>query len=107
MQTETYIRKSIMDALRYSGWDVTYHLQGIGSRKGFPDLTAMKDGRTVYTTEVIVDEQEFAESKAASQNSSGSNVSYPDPAPRSAYGSVGTDGFMNIPDGIDEELPFN
>lgn len=48
MQTETYIRKSIMDALRYAGWDVTYHLQGIGSPKGFPDLTAMKNGRTVY-----------------------------------------------------------
>ena len=48
MQKETLIRKAITDALRVSGWDVTYHLQGVGSRKGFPDLTAMKDGRTVY-----------------------------------------------------------
>ena len=48
MQKETIIRKAITDALRVSGWDVTYHLQGVGSRKGFPDLTAMKNGRTVY-----------------------------------------------------------
>lgn len=48
IQKETYIRRSITDALRRAGWDVTYHLQGVGSRKGFPDLTAMKEGRTVY-----------------------------------------------------------
>ena len=48
MQKETYIRRSITDALRRAGWDVTYHLQGVGCRKGFPDLTAMKEGRTVY-----------------------------------------------------------
>ena len=48
MQRETIIRKAITDALKVSGWDVTYHLQGVGSRKGFPDLTAMKNGRTVY-----------------------------------------------------------
>ena len=48
MQKETIIRKMITDALRVSGWDVTYHLQGVGSRKGFPDLTAMKNGQTIY-----------------------------------------------------------
>ena len=48
MQKETIIRKMITDALKVSGWDVTYHLQGVGSRKGFPDLTCMKNGRTVY-----------------------------------------------------------
>ena len=48
MQKETIIRKAITDALRVSGWDVTYHMQGIACRKGFPDLTAMKNGRTVY-----------------------------------------------------------
>ena len=48
IQKETYIRRSITEALRRAGWDVTYHLQGVGSRKGFPDLTAMKDGKTVY-----------------------------------------------------------
>lgn len=47
-QKETIIRKSITQALRLSGWDVTYHLQGVGCRKGFPDLTAMRNGDTVY-----------------------------------------------------------
>ncbi len=55
-----------------------------------------KDGVKVYTTDVIVEEQEFAESKNSSGNSNSN-----DPAPASG------DGFMNIPDGIDEELPFN
>ena len=57
-----------------------------------------KDGQKVYTTDVIIEEQEFAESKAASQNNQ--SVDRPEPAPNG-------DGFMNIPDGIDEELPFN
>ena len=48
VQKETYIRRSISETLRRAGWDVTYHLQGVGCRKGFPDLTAMKDGRTIY-----------------------------------------------------------
>ena len=56
-----------------------------------------KDGQKVYTTDVVVEEQEFAESKAASQQNQ-NNAS--DSVPSS-------DGFMNIPDGIDEELPFN
>ena len=65
-----------------------------------------KDGVKVYTTEVVVEEQEFAESKAASDANVGSfhaATSSPAPAPVSDAG----DGFMNIPDGIDEELPFN
>ena len=57
-----------------------------------------KDGQKVYTTDVVVDECEFAESK----NASGGNGKQNAPTPS----SVG-DGFMNIPDGIDEELPFN
>ena len=62
-----------------------------------------KEGQKVYTTEVIVDEQEFAESKNASGNgeSSWQNNSRPEPS------EAASDGFMNIPDGIDEELPFN
>lgn len=60
-----------------------------------------KDGVKVYTTTVIVEEQEFAESKAASQNSAGaSQQNY------AANNSTSDDGFVNIPDGIDEELPF-
>ncbi|MCR4658364.1 MAG: single-stranded DNA-binding protein [Lachnospiraceae bacterium] len=64
-----------------------------------------KDGQKVYTTEVIIDEQEFAESKAASQSSSGSSGT----SGYSGSNSSGTDvndDFMNVPDGIDEELPF-
>ena len=47
-QPETLIRRSIVDALRLDGWDVTYHQQGPMCRKGFPDLTALKDGVTLY-----------------------------------------------------------
>ena len=60
-----------------------------------------KDGVRVYTTDVVVEEQEFAESKSASDNAGGFA-----PADRPSPSSAG-DGFMNIPDGIDEELPFN
>ena len=60
-----------------------------------------KDGVRVYTTEVVVEEQEFAESKSASDYAGGFA-----PADRPSPSSAG-DGFMNIPDGIDEELPFN
>ena len=61
-----------------------------------------RDGNKVYTTDVVVEDQEFAESKAASQ-SNGNNYTPARPEPSAASG----DGFMNIPDGIDEELPFN
>ena len=54
-----------------------------------------RDGQKVYTTEVVVEEQEFAESKAESQQNSKSNV------------STGGDEFMNIPEELDEELPFS
>ena len=57
-----------------------------------------KDGNKVYTTDVVVEEQEFAESKAANQQNQQSAGSGSIPA---------SDGFMNIPDGMDEELPFS
>ena len=53
-----------------------------------------RDGHKVYTTEVVVDEQEFAEGKNA-----GSGSSHPQPAPE-----TDPDGFMNIPEGIEEEM---
>ena len=58
-----------------------------------------KDGAKVYTTEIVAEDQEFAESKAAGQQGNG----------QAAAGQTQTDdqGFMNIPDGIDEELPFS
>ena len=61
-----------------------------------------KDGQKVYTTDVIVEQIEFAESKA-SNGTDGGFVPSDRPSPSQAAG----DGFMNIPDGIDEELPFN
>ena len=61
-----------------------------------------KDGQKVYTTDVVVEEQEFAESKGSSSNDGESNYVSNRPAPASAG-----DGFMNIPDGIEEDLPFN
>ena len=62
-----------------------------------------RDGVRVYTTDVIVEEQEFAESK----NSSGAGGDYSGGANTQAPASGAVDGFMNIPDGIDEELPFS
>ncbi|MGN0413046.1 MAG: single-stranded DNA-binding protein [Lachnospiraceae bacterium] len=62
-----------------------------------------KDGQTVYTTEVVAEDQEFAESKNSAGSEGGfTGAGRPAPAPSGAV-----DGFMNIPDGIDEELPFN
>ena len=55
-----------------------------------------KDGNKVYTNDCLVESCEFAESKSSEQNNNSSNQN-----------NMGGDGFMNIPDGIDEELPFN
>ncbi|MBR1478777.1 MAG: single-stranded DNA-binding protein [Lachnospiraceae bacterium] len=62
-----------------------------------------KEGVKVYTTEVVAEEQEFAESKNASSGSG----NYSAPASNGGEASGAGDGFMNIPDGMDEELPFN
>lgn len=62
-----------------------------------------KDGVRVYTTDVVAENVEFAESKAAANNNEGYQASSR-PEPVSAAG----DGFMNIPDGVEDEgLPFN
>lgn len=61
-----------------------------------------KDGQTVYTTEVVVENQEFAESKAAAEQNH--NYQPQEAAPTAPAG----DGFMNIPDSVDDSgLPFN
>ncbi len=67
-----------------------------------------KEGQRVYTTDIIVDDQEFADSKnSAGGNGDNGGYGYQQasrPAPTSAIG----DGFMNIPDGVEDEgLPFN
>lgn len=83
-----------------------------------------KDGQKVYTTEVVVEEMEFVESKSNNQGGSGNNSGQnrgnqspnnnnynSSPAPNeSGYqnsGMGGNDGFMNIPDGLEDELPFS
>ena len=78
---ETYLRKGIKIS-------VVGHIQ-TGSYTN-------RDGQTVYTTDVVVENQEFCESRNASSA-----------APSTQPSSDPADRFMNIPDGIDEELPFN
>lgn len=65
-----------------------------------------RDGNKVYTTDVVVEEQEFAESK---NNAAGNSNAQGNTAAGQPIGNttVDADGFMNIPDGIDEELPFS
>ena len=62
-----------------------------------------KDGKTVYTTDVVIEGQEFAESKSASESNSNVNTQAPPlPTPDN------DDGFMNISDNVDDSaLPFN
>lgn len=55
----------------------------------------------MYTTDIVVEEKEFAESKAAAGNGGQSQNNYNRPAATDA------EGFMNIPDRIDDELPFS
>ena len=66
-----------------------------------------KDGQKVYTTDIVAEDQEFAESK----NAAGSNGGFSGAGNNASAGAekpvAAGDGFMNIPDGIDEELPFN
>ena len=52
-----------------------------------------KEGRKMYTTDIVVEEQEFAETKKTEESKPAAGT---DP-----------DGFMNIPEGIDEDLPFS
>ena len=59
-----------------------------------------RDGVKIYTTDIIVESHEFAESKRTSEQNSNAPISNDVPA-------VGSDGFMNIPDGLDEALPFS
>ena len=74
-----------------------------------------RDGQRVYTTDVVVEEQEFAESRNASQQSGGSTFSssfqqresQPENNTPAAPVEDAGDGFINIPDGVDDEgLPF-
>ena len=61
-----------------------------------------REGQKVYTTDVIVEKAHFTGEKKAAEESEDRDYNYGRPEP-----STAGDGFMNIPDGIDEELPFN
>lgn len=62
-----------------------------------------RGGQKVYTTEVVVEEQEFAESKSGDNGA----AYYPPKQTLPPAPADSADGFMNIPDGIEEELPFS
>lgn len=62
-----------------------------------------KDGQKVYGTRILVEEIEFAESKNAAGGNAGGQNAGGNTAPQATT----AEGFMNIPDGVDEELPFN
>ena len=85
---EKYLRKGIKIA-------VVGHIQ-TGSYTN-------KDGQKVYTTDVIVDEHEFAESKGTG----GADQASAAVSSQNANVTARNDDFMNIPDNIDEELPWN
>ena len=59
-----------------------------------------RDGQKVYTTDVIIESQEFVESKKAVEEREATEYGGRQETPED-------DGFMDIPDGIDEELPFH
>ena len=61
-----------------------------------------RDGVKVYTTDIVVEEQDFAESKAVSEQNR-ENYNHEGQTGE----SVGSDGFMNVPEGLEEELPFS
>lgn len=63
-----------------------------------------RDGQKVYTTDIVIEDQEFAESKAAAAGHAGNNAAGQQAAPPPM---TDENGFMNIPDGLDEELPFS
>ena len=66
-----------------------------------------RDGQKVYTTDVIVEDQEFAESKAASQQTGSYQAPAQDRASERPAAPL-DDGFINIPDGVEDDgLPFN
>ena len=88
-----------------------YFLQGlkvIVTGRIQPGSYSNKDGQKVYTTDVFIEEQEFAESKSNQGNNSSSAASVAKPTPNPNPSAPDDNGFMNIPDGVEDEgLPFN
>ncbi len=65
-----------------------------------------KEGMRVYTTDVVIEEQDFAESKAAAAQNMAADMPIANQSKRRSRARR-SDGFMNIPDGLEEELPFS
>ena len=65
------------------------------------------EGKKRWSTDVVVEEQYFAESKASSDSYAASHPRTSAPEASMPNPGAAAEGFMNIPDGIDEELPFN
>ena len=61
-----------------------------------------RDGQKAYTTDVIVEEQEFAESKTTTHDREGCEFARKEP-----HENYTESGFMNIPEGLEESLPFD
>ena len=61
-----------------------------------------RDGKKIYTTDVVVEEHEFCEYKGAAGGNNGGG----ERGAATAAAGADNDGFMDMPDGIDEELPF-
>ena len=68
-----------------------------------------KDGQKVYTTDVVIESQEFCESKAANDRARGSSSAGDSQETAGVYDpeKADADGFMDIPDQIDDDLPFH
>lgn len=64
-------------------------------------------GQTIYTTDVLAEAVEFVESKNASQNSGNGGGATQNSQNNAPAPKTDDEGWMNIPDGVDEELPFN
>lgn len=65
-----------------------------------------KDGNKVYTTDVVIEEQEFAESKGSSSSASGDGYQPATSGSAQGSASASAEGFMSIPEGIEDDLPF-
>lgn len=66
-----------------------------------------RDGQKVYTTDVICEDVEFAESKAAAGGNAEKGQDRRNEQPRQREAQADMDGFMNIPDGMEDQLPFS
>ena len=93
------IGNEIDEQVTPGGNKVAYFLQSVLTGRIQTGSYTNKDGQRVYTTDIVAEDQEFAESKNAESGNAGGYNTQPAPAPQS-----GNDGFM--PAGDDSELPF-